>query len=115
MRLLVTSALGLALVATVPTLGRAQDAAADPVVAVVNGETIHRSALSRRSSDCPTSTARSRCTIFDPLLDQVIGGKLLVAEAERQKLQETPTVQQQLALARECCATACSRQRSIRR
>jgi peptidyl-prolyl cis-trans isomerase C len=102
MRLLVTSALGLALAATVPTSGRAQDAAADPVVAVVNGDPIHRSALEQAQQRLPEQYRQVPLhAIFDPLLDQVIGGKLLVAEAERQKLQDTPAVQQQLALARD--------------
>ena len=102
MRLLVTSALGLALVATVPT----------PRACPGRGGRSRRRRGQRR--DHPPQRAEQAQqrlpdqyrqvllhAIFDPLLDQVIGGKLLVAEAERQKLQETPTVQQQLALARD--------------
>jgi peptidyl-prolyl cis-trans isomerase C len=102
MRLLVTSTLALALAATAPAPGHTQDAAADPVVAIVNGEPIHRSELEQAQQRLPDQYRQMPLqVIFDPLLEQVIGGKLLVEEAERQKLQDTPAVKEQLSIAHD--------------
>jgi peptidyl-prolyl cis-trans isomerase C len=101
MRVLMLPALALALSAG-PGLSHAAEPAADPVVAIVNGTEIHRAELEAAQSRLPEQYRQAPLqSIYEPLLEQVISGQLLAAEAERRKLDALPEVQQDIARARE--------------
>ena len=70
---------------------RAADAA-DPVVAVVNGEEIHRSALEQIRAAVPYLKDVPLEHVYDALLDNVIDLTLVAAEAKKQGLEKDPVV-----------------------
>jgi peptidyl-prolyl cis-trans isomerase C len=81
---------------------RAQDAAADPVVATVNGAQIHKSDVEAAYETLPQQYRQMPLeAIFEPLLDRVIDSRLLLAEADERNLAEEPEVQAEIEQARE--------------
>ncbi len=89
---LATTALAVLAVA-VPS--RAQTT--DPVVAIVNGTQIKRSDLEAAYASLPEQYRQMPLeSIFEPLLEQVVSGELLLAEANKQNLAEDPEVKVQL-------------------
>lgn len=66
-------------------------AAEDPVVAVVDGETVLRSELEAAQMALPEQYRELPLEmIWDPLLSRVIDRRLLAREAERRRLQDRP-------------------------
>jgi peptidyl-prolyl cis-trans isomerase C len=97
--LLATTALA---VLTLAGPARAQDAAADPVVATVNGAQIHKSDVEAAYATLPEQYRQMPFeAIYEPLLDRVIDSRLLLAEADERKLAEEPEVQAEIAQARD--------------
>jgi peptidyl-prolyl cis-trans isomerase C len=94
MRALVLATTALAVLAlAVPS--RAQTT--DPVVAIVNGTQIKRSDLEAAYASLPEQYRQMPLeSIFEPLLEQVVSGELLLAEANKQNLAEDPEVKAQL-------------------
>ncbi len=84
--------LGLAL----PQSARAAD---DPVVAVVNGEQIHRSALEQIRAAVPYLKDVPLEHVYDALLDNVIDLTLVAAEAKKQGLAKDPVVERNVKAA----------------
>lgn len=81
---------------------RAQDAAADPVVATVNGAQIHKSDVEAAYATLPEQYRQMPFeAIYEPLLDRVIDSRLLLAEADERNLAEEPEVQAEIEQARE--------------
>ncbi len=80
----------------------AQDQAADdPIVAVVNGAEVHRSAVEAVTRSLPQQMQQAPIEqIYPVLLDRVIDFKLIEAEAEKSDLADDPDVQKSLAQAR---------------
>ena len=75
---------------------------ADPIVAIVNGAEIRRSELEVTQRRLPEQYRQLPLqVIFDPLLDQVINGRLLAAEAKKRQLESRPEVQAAIAAATE--------------
>jgi peptidyl-prolyl cis-trans isomerase C len=100
-RLLFATTAALAVLALVG-LARAQDAAADPVVATVNGAQIHKSDVEAAYATLPEQYRQMPFeAIYEPLLDRVIDSRLLLAEADERKLAEEPEVQAEIAQARD--------------
>jgi len=76
--------------------------AADPVVAKVDGQPIHLSDLKDAAQELPDNMRRMPAqTLYPMLLDQLIDGRALVAEARRTKLDQDPAVQRQVAAAQD--------------
>jgi peptidyl-prolyl cis-trans isomerase C len=76
--------------------------AADPVVAKVDGQPIHLSDLKEAAQDLPDNMRRMPAqTLYPMLLDQLIDGRALLAEARRTKLDQDPAVQRQVAAAED--------------
>jgi peptidyl-prolyl cis-trans isomerase C len=74
----------------------------NPVVAIVNGAEIHRSDLDSAQQRLPEQYRQIPLQmIYDPLLEQVISNRLLVAAATKDKLQDKPEVQAEIARARD--------------
>jgi peptidyl-prolyl cis-trans isomerase C len=97
--LLATTALA---VLTLAGPARAQDAAADPVVATVNGAQIHKSDVEAAYATLPEQYRQMPLeAVYDPLLDRVIDSRLLLAEADERNLAEEPEVQAEIAQARD--------------
>jgi peptidyl-prolyl cis-trans isomerase C len=100
-RLLLATTAALAVLALVGP-ARAQDAAADPVVATVNGAQIHKSDVEAAYETLPQQYRQMPLeAIFEPLLDRVIDSRLLLAEADERNLAEEPEVQAEIEQARE--------------
>jgi peptidyl-prolyl cis-trans isomerase C len=100
-RLLFATTAALAVLALVGP-ARAQDAAADPVVATVNGAQIHKSDVEAAYATLPEQYRQMPFeAIYEPLLDRVIDSRLLLAEADERKLAEEPEVQAEIAQARD--------------
>ncbi len=82
---------------------RAQGAAAppaDPIVAKVDGQPIHLSDLKEATQALPANLrGMPPQTLYPMLLDQMIDGRLLVAEARKSGLDKDPAVQHQVAAA----------------
>src|SRR5690242_12206318 len=77
-------------------------APADPVVAKVNGQPIHLSDLKDAAQSLPENLrGLPPQTLYPMLLDQLIDGRALVAEARKTGLDKDPDVQRQLAAAEE--------------
>ena len=100
-RLLFATTAALAVLALVGP-ARAQDAAADPVVATVNGAQIHKSDVEAAYATLPEQYRQMPLeAVYDPLLDRVIDSRLLLAEADERNLAEEPEVQAEIAQARD--------------
>jgi peptidyl-prolyl cis-trans isomerase C len=75
---------------------------ADPVVAKVDGQPIHLSDLKDAAQALPENLrGMPSQTLFPMLLDQLIDGRALVAEAHRSGLDHDPTVQRQVTAAED--------------
>jgi peptidyl-prolyl cis-trans isomerase C len=95
-RALVTLSLAAAVAGLPPAL-----AADDPVVAVVDGDAIHKSELESAKAALPEQFRQMPLEmIYDPLLTRVIDQRLLAKEAEKRDLASDPAIQAQLAQAR---------------
>jgi peptidyl-prolyl cis-trans isomerase C len=72
-------------------------AAADPVVAKVNGQPIHLSDLQAAVQSLPPDAHNMPATtLFPMLLEQMIDGRALVIEARKAGLQDDPAVHRQM-------------------
>lgn len=98
MRRFVLAAAALAvLTPAVPT----QAQPADPVLAVVNGAPIKKSDLEAAHQSLPEQYRQVPLEqIYEPLLERVIDGRLLLTEAEKRDLAKDPEVQAEIARAR---------------
>ena len=77
-------------------------AAGDPVVAKVDGAPIHLSDLQDAAQSLPENLrGMPQQTLLPLLLDQVIDGRALVAEARKSGLDKDPAVQRQVAAAED--------------
>ena len=75
---------------------------ADPVVAKVDGQPIHLSDLKDAVQALPENVrGMPSQTLFPMLLDQLIDGRALVAEARKSGLDNDPTVQRQVTAAED--------------
>jgi peptidyl-prolyl cis-trans isomerase C len=75
---------------------------ADPVVAKVSGDAIHLSDLSEAAQSLPAEYRNMPSTVLYPmLLDRMIDQKAIVDLARKQKLDQDPMVQRQMARAGE--------------
>ncbi len=74
-------------------------AADDPVVATVNGEAIHRSALEQIRAAIPYLKDVPLEHVYDALLDNVVDLALVAAEARKTGLEKDPVVQRNLKAA----------------
>ena len=100
MRRLILAAAAAAMLHAVAV--RAETAAADPVVARVGGEKIHRSEIDAVHRTLPEQYRQMPVEmLFEPLLQRAIDTRLLASAAEKQGLVDLPDVQQALARARE--------------
>jgi len=81
----------------------AQGAASpDPVVANVNGQPIHLSDLNEAAQGLPPNVrGMPPQTLYPMLLDQLIDGRALVAEAHKSGLDKDPAVQRQVSAAED--------------
>ncbi|HET8996175.1 MAG TPA: peptidylprolyl isomerase [Acetobacteraceae bacterium] len=76
--------------------------AADPVVATVNGQPIHLSDLKEAAAGLPASAqSMPPDQLYPLLLTQLIDGKALVIEAQKDGLENNPSVQQQIQAAKD--------------
>lgn len=88
--------------AQTPAAPAASAAAADPVVAKVNGQPIHLSDLKDAAQSLPENLRGvPPQTLYPMLLDQLIDGRALVAEARKTGLDKDPDVQRQVAAAED--------------
>ena len=95
-----TAAFGL-LALTATAFAQDQAAADDPVVAIINGNEIHRTDVELVATSLPEQMRQVPMEqIYPMLLDRVIDFKLLENEAEKQNLADDPDVQPALAQAR---------------
>jgi peptidyl-prolyl cis-trans isomerase C len=100
----ITVAFAAALLSGVAALaqGTPAPAPADPVVAKVNGQDIHLSDLKDAAQALPENLrGMPTQTLYPMLLDQLIDGRALVAEAHKSGLDKDPTVQRQVAAAED--------------
>ncbi|HEX7198961.1 MAG TPA: peptidylprolyl isomerase, partial [Dongiaceae bacterium] len=75
---------------------------ADPVVAKVDGEPIHLSDVKDAAQALPENLRGvPPQTLYPMVLDQLIDGRALVAEARKTKLDQDPAVQRQVAAAED--------------
>ncbi|AWK85918.1 peptidylprolyl isomerase [Azospirillum thermophilum] len=101
------TACGIALAAqaqtTAPqTTAAATSAPADPVVARVNGEAIHRSDVTRMVSQLPPQVQQMPIEMIYPaVLDQLVSGKLVASAGYKDKLADTPEVKDEIKRAEE--------------
>lgn len=81
----------------------AQSAApADPVVATVNGQPIHLSDLKQAVAGLPQAAqAMPPQQLYPLLLTQMIDGKALVIEAQKEGMEKNPAVQSEIQAAKE--------------
>ena len=94
----------LAALATSPAFAQTATAAAgnDPIVAKVDGQPIHLSDLKAALAGLPASAhTMSPETLYPMVLDQMIDGRALVAEARRTGLDKDPAVQRTVAEAED--------------
>jgi peptidyl-prolyl cis-trans isomerase C len=74
----------------------------DPVVAKVDGQPIHLSDVQDAAQGLPENLRRMPVqSLYPMLLDQLIDGRALVAEARKSKLDQDPTVQREVAAAED--------------
>jgi len=74
----------------------------DPIVAKVDGQPIHLSDLKDAAQGLPENVRGMPAqTLFPMLLDQLIDGRALVAEARKSGLDKDPTVQRQVTAAED--------------
>jgi peptidyl-prolyl cis-trans isomerase C len=74
----------------------------DPVVAIVNGNEIHKSDLEAAYEALPEQYRQGPIeAIYDPLLDQVVVSQLVLAAAEKKGLANDPEIQAMIARARD--------------
>jgi peptidyl-prolyl cis-trans isomerase C len=77
-------------------------APADPVIAKVNGQPIHLSDLKDSAQSLPENMRGvPPQTLYPMLLDQLIDGRALVAEARKSGLDKNPDVERQVAAAED--------------
>jgi peptidyl-prolyl cis-trans isomerase C len=97
--------LAVTLLGCLASPARAQGTApppADPIVAKVDGQAIHLSDLKDATQGLPANLrGMPTQTLYPMLLDQMIDGRLLVAEARKSGLDKDPTVQRQVAAAED--------------
>jgi peptidyl-prolyl cis-trans isomerase C len=102
---LITAALAAVLLSGAAALAqgtRPPAAAGDPVVAKVDGAPIHLSDLQDAAQSLPENLrGMPQQTLLPLLLDQVIDGRALVAEARKSGLDKDPAVQLQVAAAED--------------
>ena len=80
----------------------AQPAAADPVVATVNGQPIHLSEVKAAATSMGAEAhGMSPADLYPQVLTQLIDGKALVIQAQKEGLEKDPAVQRQLQAAHE--------------
>ena len=76
--------------------------AADPVVAIVNGEKIHRSDIQEALRTLPPQrTQQSPDKLYVAVLDQMVATTLVAQAARKAKTQDEPEVKRRLALVQE--------------
>ena len=83
--------------ATFPALA----ADADPVVATVNGTSIHRSALEKKLQSIQQHGQVPLEKVYDQLLDQAVVGELIMTQAKKLKAEDDPVFKAQLAELRQ--------------
>jgi len=102
---LITAALAAVLLSGAAALAQGTPspaAASDPVVAKVDGAPIHLSDLQNAAQSLPENLrGMPQQTLLPLLLDQVIDGRALVAEARKSGLDKDPAVQLQVAAAED--------------
>jgi peptidyl-prolyl cis-trans isomerase C len=99
-RLLATGVLALPLLSVGARAQATAQPAGDPVVAQVDGQPIHLSDLKDAADSLPPAArGMPQQSLYPMLLDQVIDGKVLVAEARKTGVDKDPVVQHQLQLA----------------
>jgi peptidyl-prolyl cis-trans isomerase C len=82
--------------------GTSQSAPADPVVAKVNGQDVHLSDLKDAAQALPENLrGMPPQTLYPMLLEQLIDGRALVAEARKTGIDKDPAVQRQVAAAQD--------------
>lgn len=87
----------------------------DPVIATVDGTEIHRSDLEAAQARLPDQYRQlPRQVIEQALIQQLVDGELLRAEAERRNLAEDPEVKAELARARAAILQAVLAERIVR-
>ncbi|CAK0772149.1 peptidyl-prolyl cis-trans isomerase C [Azospirillaceae bacterium] len=80
----------------------AKGAAADPVVARINGEAIHKSEVVEALAGMPQHVRQMPIqTVFPAMIDQVINGHLVAAAAQKQNLLQDPEVKEKIKRAEE--------------
>ncbi|WP_162913236.1 peptidylprolyl isomerase [Rhodospirillaceae bacterium SYSU D60014] len=86
------AAAGLLLLAVAVVQAQSEDPAADPVVAVVDGQELHRSDVIESASSLPPAYQQNIDRIFPALLDRLIDLTLLAKEGRERDLQDDETV-----------------------
>ena len=90
------------LLAGASALAQTTAAAPDPVVAKVNGQPIHLSDVRDAAKSLPENLRGvSQQTLYPMILDQLIDGRALVAEAHKSGLDKDPEVQRQVTAAED--------------
>lgn len=80
----------------------ASQAAADPVVATVNGQPIHLSDVKDAAASMPEAAkAMSPAQLYPLLVERLIDARALVVEAQKQGLEKDPVVQRKIQDARD--------------
>ncbi len=98
--LLSMAACGIALAAHAQT--PAPVSAADPVVARVNGEELHRSDVTRMVAQLPPQVQQMPLEMIYPaVIDQLVSGKLVAAAGYKDKLADSPEVKDEIKRAEE--------------
>ncbi|MFD1623949.1 peptidylprolyl isomerase [Azospirillum griseum] len=99
--LLSMAACGIALAAHAQTAAPTP-AAADPVVARVNGEELHRSDVTRMVAQLPAQVQQMPIEmIYTAVIDQLVSGKLVAVAGYKAKLAETAEVKDEVKRAEE--------------
>lgn len=95
-------ALATTALAVLVLAGPARAETTDPVLAVVNGAQIRKSDLEAAYRQLPEQYQQMPLEqLYEPLLDRVIDGRLLLNEAEKQNLAQDPKVQEDIERARD--------------
>lgn len=89
-----------AAVAFLPAIAASVTAADDPVVAIVNGNELHKSQLVAMQATLPEQYRQVPLEqIYQPLLERLVDSQLLLAKANAEKLEDKPDVQAKLTQA----------------